>query len=394
MNANRPARRHRGALLLTLGLLLMLSGGFVLLTTPDLLVYILPAPAATTEGGELSALYEQGEEQLAAIADSFTAHAIGARAQGQNVSAGETKSVTATVYAVGAGYFDVVHETLAGGRLISETDVSRAQNVLVIEERAALTLFPGENPIGSEVSLAGETYEVVGVIRAGRRIGEVDGYVAYMPITAASRNALGMNTVECVAKGTDAVASAILMRDTLSSWQGGGSFYSLPKLKLGAVMPLRWVILAAGVLVLLGLLRRLNAVAWKRICGYAEALQTRYARTMLGGMAASFLLCAAGYAALLALTWALASFSIQPLYVFTEWVPEVIVEISSLTSRFWSLNAQNAAAMRLVGRDVCRVELGQGLLRWGLMAALLGLAFHGIPWLNRVIELPRMKRER
>lgn len=394
MKSNQPARQHRGALLLALGVLLMLTGGYVLITSPDLLVYILPAPAASTEGGELSSLYEQGQERLASIADSFTAYGIGARAQGQDVSAGETKSVTAAVYAVGAGYFDTVHETLVDGRLISETDVSRAQNVLVLEERAAITLFSGENPIGSEVKVAGEAYEVVGVIRAGRRIGEVDEHVVYMPITAASKNALGMQTVECIAKGTDAIASSILMKDTLSSWQSGGSFYSLSKLKLGAVMPLRWAILASGVLVLLGLLRRLNAVTWGRICRYAEALRTRYARSMLGGMIASFLLCAAGYAALLAFTWALASFSIKPLYVFTEWVPEVIVEISSLVSRFWSLNAQNAAAVRYVSRDVCRVELGQGLLRWGMMAALLGLSLHGVPWLNRVIEMPEMKKER
>lgn len=394
MKSNQPARRHRGALLLALGALLMLLGGYVLLTSPDLLVYILPAPAASTEGGELSSLYEQGQEQLASIADSFTAYGIGARAQGQGVSAGETKSLTATVYAVGAGYFDVVHETLVDGRLISETDVSRAQNVLVLEERAAIALFSGENPIGGEVSIAGETYEVAGVVRAGRRIGEADEYVVYMPITAASQNALGMQTVECVAKGTDAIASSILMKDTLSSWRSGGSFYSLSKLKLGAVMPLRWAVLALGVLVLLGLLRRLNAVTWGRICYYAEQLRTRYARNMLGGMAASFLFCAAGYAALLALTWALASFSIKPLYVFTEWVPEVIVEISSLVSRFWSLNAQNAAAVRYVSRDVCRVELGQGLLCWGMMAALLGLSLHGVPWLNRVIEMPEMKKER
>lgn len=387
-------RHHRGALLAALGAMLMLLGGYVLLSTPDLLVYVMPAPAAGAEGDVLGELYEEGQKQLGSIADSFTAYAIGARSQSENVSAGESKSVTATVYAVGAGYFDVVHETLVDGRFISETDVSRKQNVIVLEERAALTLFAGENPIGGEVKVAGESYEVAGVIRAGRRIGEVDEHVVYLPITAAGKNALAMQTVECVARGTDAIASSILMKDTLSSWRRGGSFYSLPKLKLGAVMPLRWAILAVGVLVLLALLKRLNAVTWGRICRYVEALRTRYARSMLPGMIASGLCCLAGYAALLALTAALASFSIEPLYVFTEWVPEVIVELSSLSARFWALNAQNAATARYVCRDVCRVELGQGLFRWGMMAALLGAALHGVPWLNRVVEMPRMKKER
>ena len=45
-----------------------------------------------------------------------------------------------------------------------------------------------------------------------------------------------------------------------------------------------------------------------------------------------------GYAAWGAAIWRLADFSIQPLYVFTEWVPEVVVELSSLTERFWALH--------------------------------------------------------
>ncbi len=37
-----------------------------------------------------------------------------------------------------------------------------------------------------------------------------------------------------------------------------------------------------------------------------------------------------GYAALAGAAFALAKFSIDPLYVFTEWVPEVLVELSSI----------------------------------------------------------------
>ena len=50
----RPGRR--GALCLLLGCALMLWGGFLLLTTPDLLEYVLPVPAADEGGGALGAL--------------------------------------------------------------------------------------------------------------------------------------------------------------------------------------------------------------------------------------------------------------------------------------------------------------------------------------------------
>ena len=149
-----------------------------------------------------------------------------------------------------------------------------------------------------------------------------------------------------------------------------------------------------GCLVLLGLLARLNAQAWGRICFYADQLKTRYARDMLASMALSTLLCLLGYVLLGGAAFLLARFSIEPLYVFTEWVPEVIVELSSLSARFWSLNNANAGVARYVSRWVCQMELGQGLFRWGMMAALLGVWLHGIPWLNRRIELPQMNRDR
>lgn len=387
-------RKRRGVLLAALGTMLMICGALVLHGAGDGLQYILPAPAATKEGGELAGLYKAGQEQLESMADSLTASTIGARAQGMSVSAGESRSVQTALYAVGAGYFDVVHETLTAGRLISETDVRKADRVIVLDERAALALFTGDDPLGKEVTLEGVQYEVAGVIRGVRRLGETDEHVSYIPITAASDQALGMQTVELLARGSNSIGSAILMEDTLSAWKPGGSFYSLGKLAMGAAMPLRWLALIVGGMILLSLLARLNAHTWGRICRYADQLRTRYARDMLPAMAGSALLCLLGYALLLGAAFALASFSIQPLYVFTEWVPEVVVELSSLTSRFWALNNQNAAAVRCVSRGLCQIELGQGLLRWGLMAALLGVAVHGIPWLNREIEMPRMKRER
>ena len=154
------------------------------------------------------------------------------------------------------------------------------------------------------------------------------------------------------------------------------------------------MVLIVGCLVLLGLLARLNAQAWGRICFYADQLKTRYARDMLASMALSTLLCLLGYVLLGGAAFLLARFSIEPLYVFTEWVPEVIVELSSLSARFWSLNNANAGVARYVSRWVCQMELGQGLFRWGMMAALLGVWLHGIPWLNRRIELPQMNRDR
>ena len=127
---------------------------------------------------------------------------------------------------------------------------------------------------------------------------------------------------------------------------------------------------------------------------YADRLKTRYARDMLAGMIASALLMLLGYAALAGAAFALAKFSIDPLYVFTEWVPEVLVELSSIAKRFWSLNDANAAAVRYVSRSCCVLETGRALLRWGLLALLLGAWMNGLPFFSRRVKMPEINRER
>ena len=81
-------KKRRGMLAVLLGLVLTVCGGALTLTVGGRLEYVLPAPAATQEGGELNALYEEAQKQMASIADSITAGAVGARAQGVNLSRG------------------------------------------------------------------------------------------------------------------------------------------------------------------------------------------------------------------------------------------------------------------------------------------------------------------
>ena len=58
------------------------------------------------------------------------------------------------------------------------------------------------------------------------------------------------------------------------------------------------------------------------------------------------------------------------------------------------VNDANAAAIRCVTREVCTLELGRGLLRWGFAALLLGLAMHGSRFLSRSVPMPEVRKER
>ena len=131
---NNGGARRGGKLLLLLGAVLMLCGAWVLLRVPDNLQYILPAPDTVSTEGALAALYEQGMKQLAGMDDVLTETAVAARWQGAGLSSDDgRRSVTATVYAVGAGYFDLAHEQLMQGRFVSVTDVRQAERVVVLD---------------------------------------------------------------------------------------------------------------------------------------------------------------------------------------------------------------------------------------------------------------------
>ena len=73
-----------------------------------------------------------------------------------------------------------------------------------------------------------------------------------------------------------------------------------------------------------------------------------------------------------ALLYALAAFSIQPLYTFTEWVPENVVEWSSLKAVFWNLAGDSARLVRVGTRELRIVEFWGKILRWGTLGALYG----------------------
>jgi putative ABC transport system permease protein len=73
-------------------------------------------------------------------------------------------SYTALARWVSPGYFDTMRIPVLKGREIAETDVTGAPLALVVNETAAQWLFPGLDPIGRRVNVAGwKVLQVVGV---------------------------------------------------------------------------------------------------------------------------------------------------------------------------------------------------------------------------------------
>ena len=384
-------RKTRGKWLLALGALLMAAGLCMLALQPSVLQYCIVAPTdeaapepsgqesagqeaqtAKQESGALKALYDawqtRAEEDLSEV---LSAASITARDYGFAFS-GEGGSATATLTAVGENWFSVYPRYLVSGRLMTEQELRDGDRLIVLDEPLAFKLFPTVDPIGRELTIGSERYEVIGVVRYRRSVGEYEQYQAYIPYTSAAEDRLPMEVVEVCGVALPQSGASRAFEDAGENWQDGGTFIDTDKEAMRGGIVARALAIALGLYLILYLLRRLNRRAASFGANIRARLQTEYFRDMLPGLLPRFFRLALGYAALLAAALGVLTLAIEPMYVFTEWIPDVLVELSSITERFWQLTSAAAAPIAIRTKEYAEVRFWSGLVRWGAISALTG----------------------
>ncbi len=379
--------------LMAAGLCLIAFALFELLTMDARLEYALPnAQAITSNDNEtdlvapLKRLIEAKNTAQSELTDCVSACAVGGVKTGESVGA-EDKSLTATLYAVGDGWFEVYPQYLSAGRLIGSDEQTEGDRVIVLDAELAFKLFGGEDAIGRMVTLEGEEYEVVGLIRHRRSVGEMDEYTAYVPLLAAAR--IRLETVQVGAKPIPHTGAAVMFENAMTnSFIAGGCFYSIEKEAMRATMILRLFALVAGMYWLLRLLQWMNGVVERLIERFRERLSQHYMRELIWRLLIDIALCLLAYAAWIGLVYLLLSFSIQPLYQFTEWVPENLVEWKAWKNVFWNLMRSQNRLVSVSTRTLAEVRFYGVLTRWGAAALLFGWA---VPALGRRL-VPKTRR--
>ena len=75
------------------------------------------------------------------------------------------------------------------GRFLSESDIKRSANVCVLGFELAEILFPHINPLGKEIRIGAERFEVVGVLqKRGSMFGQSQDNFVGIPITSLTKN--------------------------------------------------------------------------------------------------------------------------------------------------------------------------------------------------------------
>lgn len=354
--------------LLAIGAVMMLISLGNLLAARELLQY------AVVPRGEMDAAVSQlltvKREVADTLADCTSALAVGGVTEKASVSAGSVNQ-TCAVYAVGEGWFEADPVFLTAGRRLTETELKLGDKVAMVDEQLAFQLFGSELPEDAKATIDGVEYAVVGAYRHGRSVGEAARYSAYVPLLSANQNA--RDELLFIAVPVANTGARTMFESTMrANWEQDGSFISIGKEALRQRMIVRMLLLVFGLSVIFRLMRRMNGAAARSWTRFQERLRWNYFRTAAPSLMAFLGICLIGYGALLALLYALAAFSIQPLYTFTEWVPENVVEWSSLKAVFWSLAGDSAKLVRVGTRELRIVEFWGKILRWGTLGALYG----------------------
>jgi putative ABC transport system permease protein len=125
------------------------------------------------------------------------------------------KSKYTSVDGITANYGNIRNIQVAQGRNINESDVEIARKVSILGKGLADNLFGASNPIGKQITIGDEKFEVIGILEklGSASIGfDVNNFLA-IPITASQRlaNTTSVMTIVVKASNKDSIPQAIAM---------------------------------------------------------------------------------------------------------------------------------------------------------------------------------------
>ena len=353
--------------------------------TPDLLQYCALPGGEKKTIVQLNKICERISENLGeaseGIAFSWVSSANKLTRQG--------RTADCTLYAIGDGWLDICPRFLQWGRRINEAELQNGGRVCMMDAGLAFQLFGDPLPENPRIDLLGHSYRLVGTVRhagsllGGRGVGDEAPYDLYLPLSAALRDGFAA-TVEMLtlAPAADTGVEPQFLQAAKNYWREGDSLINLSKEAMRTTILPRIAMLFNGIYVLGLLFRRMNwLAAWLRD-GYREALRHSYARRLWPRLIGISLIHAVGYGALAALCGALAVFTVQPVYIFTEWVPENFVAWSSISKVFWNLTQTAAGLVRVGSRELRVIAFWGGALRWATVLLLTASALRSRRGLN------------
>ncbi len=341
---------------------------------PEIQQYVIDAPA---DYEDMLMLSERKDEALSDMKEAVKASCVTAYTPAADLTS-SAGSAEAAIYAGSPGMFAVYPGYLLEGRLISETELQKGDSVIVLGKELAFRLFPVTDAVGNEVKLNGRQYTVVGIVRDTGSIVTDNEYTAYIPLKGAED--VRFETMLLSVLPVPGSGAGIRFRNTIpSAWIPEGSCYDLEKEGMRASLPIRIpVILActAVIIKLIGMLLDLYRKWYDRLCRRFENV---YITSLLAQIVLYILSAAAASLVCFFVIWKFAQWTVVPLKVFTEWVPDDPTSWNSIKTVLKQMAADAAEKKILFSAEVCVIRYWHTIIAY----SVIGMLSFGIISLRR-----------
>ncbi|MEE1441750.1 MAG: ABC transporter permease [Christensenellales bacterium] len=342
-------------------------------------VYAAPQPVAAEEGAqetngglrEARLKTRELETELEAACEDATLYAL---AQPAAVSVPDGgKSASTRLVGVEESWFYLNSPVLLNGRLLYPDECIYGERMALVDEQLAVALFQYAEPLGEEIEVAGQRYRIVGVIKAGKRVGDQMDYSLYVPLRSLEETNVSLTALVYEARPVQGAGGWSAFQ-TAAQKLGDGTTISLIKERMNAAMPMRMLFTLLGMALALWGVRWMNRRSARFAAAYHDRLQTQYAARLVGFAAGRLLLLALGYVACAAaLAW-LFTRLVEPVYTFPEWVPAVLVEPKDIQTAFWNVWQTSATVVEYRTPELLRLRFLREVMAWscGACALLIG----------------------
>ncbi len=285
----------------------------------------------------------------------------------------DTQSASARVELVGKNGLLLHPLYLRQGRLFYPEEIEDGDRVILLDEQLALAMFRIAYPIGREVTLQGVSYRVIGIVRHQKRVGDLMDYSAYIPLSSVIGESVTVDALQVEAQPRSGVGASVSFKSVAQQWQPSGSLYDLGKEGMAAGLWLRVLLFVTGMTAVIRLIGWLNGRVRYYGKRYRARLQVRYAIHMLPELLGVIALFVVGYGAAAGIAALLMNHIIEPVYVFPEWIPAVLVEWADIADAFWKVWQLPAVMTEMRTPEILRLRW-LTLLMQGCTAAAAVLA--------------------
>ena len=392
--------KTRGLLGLLLCLALLIFAATHLYLVEDVLQYLVIAPAPQNQEAFQGALMEgeeskEGEDKAPlpyqALEDlqenldetaqmewatAIKSYAIEGIISSTRFSAPGKNGAEGRLTALGKNSLEIYPLIPREGRLIYPEEFNQGDKVVMIDEQLALAVFSNANPVGEYMLIESEPYRVVGVIRHSKKMGDERDYGAYIPLLslvdqALPLEALMISAIPIANAGADSAFISIIENNL----QLKGTFINLKKEAMGAMMPLRVLLFAIGLIIMLALIKWLNKKVLAFIDDYKRRLEHVYAPRLLPRLFIGVVLLGAGYGLSALVLAKLVQYMLVPVYTFPEWIPDVLVAWSEIKKSFWNVWQGQAALIDIRSPQLLAIQFYHFVIGWSTAGFALFLMY-------------------